>query len=134
LYLLKRYAEAKASRLGLLSELALGNNGLRFAIGRNLSMTYGPRPMRDSAIFWTNEAISAADQLGKLRARQSARQHPTSKTNLRANLAELPEGYTLAQALDKPYKIAELDLLTAQLYLDLNETATAKPYLFKALL
>lgn len=136
LYLLKRYDQAKAAMLQLLEVVDASNNGLRSSICQNLSMTYEALQEQDSAVYWANEAVNEADRSGELRARQASRQHKlrlTSKTNPRASLTEMPELYTLALALGNPYKIAELDLLSAELYLSLEEPAAASPYLFKAL-
>ncbi len=136
LYLLKRYDQAKMAMLQLLGEVDTANNGLRSSICQNLSMTYEALLQQDSALYWANQAITEADQSGELRARQASRQHRlrlTSKSDPAATLAEMPELYILAQALGNPYKIAELDLLTAELQLEMDAAEAAKPYLFKAL-
>ena len=136
LYLLKRYQEAKAVMLGLLSEVDVKNNGLRASICQNLSMTYEALAQQDSAMYWAHQAIDEADHSGELRARQATRQHHirlTSQTDPRGSLAAMPEMYKLANALGNPYKVAELDLLSAELHLKLEETGAAFPYLQKAL-
>jgi len=135
LYLLKRYTEAKAVMFVLLKEVEPGNNGLLSSICQNLSMTYESLKQNDSALFWANRAIAEADQSGELRARQSTRQHRIrlqSSTDPRGSLAEMPGLYSLAQALGNPYKLAELDLLSAELHLRLGEPKQAFPYLQKA--
>lgn len=136
LYLLKRYPEAKNVMLVLLKKVDPDNNGLLSSICQNLSMTYEALQQNDSALFWANRAITEADQSGELRARQSTRQHQLrlrSRLDPRGSLTEMPELYTLASALGNPYKMAELDLLSAELHLKLAETKQALPYLQRAL-